>query len=99
MSYVSKFLGVLRRIKEALMNMLRNGKKTISRNSMKEVLDNSKGDDPKVNEAIDELSEEILPEEKVIESSGEAMGQSKVLIGPAGKSQPEPNQFITESKE
>ncbi len=99
MSYVSKFLGVLRRIKEALINMIKNGKKTISRKSMKEILDSSKTDDQIVNEAIEELSEEILPEAKVEENGSESKGQAKVLVGVAGKDSESIPQFVQDIKE
>lgn len=97
MSYISKILAVLRRIKDSLLNMLRNGKKTISKKSMKEMLEESKGEDPKVNEFIEEIFDEIVPEEKTVE--GESKGVSKVLTGIAGKETSQIAPIITDTTE
>lgn len=98
MSYISKILAVLRRIKDSLLNMLRNGKKTISKKSMKQIFEESKGEDPKVNEFIEKISDEIVPEEeKAVE--GESKGVSKVLIGVAGKETSQTAPLITETTE
>ena len=96
MSYISKILAALRKIKDALLNMLKNGKKTISKNSMKQMFEESKGDDPKVNEILEEISDEIIPEEKVVQ--GESKGVSKVLTGIAGKDDSQTSPFITDTE-
>ena len=64
---------------------------------MKQIFEEAKGEDPKVNEFIEEISDEIVPEEKAVE--GESKGVSKVLTGIAGKETSQMAPLITDTTE